>query len=78
MACTPYSLFPDPLHEDVGTWLLNCAPYRGGDYDEVAAVAVGGGGDGPFCDPWVASSSRLWAAADQKTAAGHRSSACDL
>ncbi|SDY54485.1 alpha/beta hydrolase [Herbiconiux ginsengi] len=80
MSETPGQLFSDPFHNEFGTWLLGYAPYGGGDYGDVAAVAaaVGDGDDGAFYDAWLAAGDRLNAEAETTRAAGHRGSASDL
>ena len=77
---TTASLFDDPFHESVGTWMHGYAPYGGGDYGEVAAVAaaVGDGGDDAFYAAWLASGDRVRAEAQRNDAAGHRASAREL
>jgi alpha-beta hydrolase superfamily lysophospholipase len=74
------TLFADPFHEAVGTWMLGYVPYGGGDYGDVAAVAavVGDGGDDAFYDAWMASGDRMRAEAERRDAAGHRGSAGDM
>lgn len=70
-------MFADPFHDDVGTWILGYAPYGGGEFGEVLAVAnaVGDGDDSAFYDAWMASGERILQEAQQRDAAGHRASA---
>ena len=70
-------MFADPFHDDVGTWILGYAPYGGGEFGEVLAVAnaVGDGDDSAFYDAWMASGERILRDAVERDAAGHTASA---
>lgn len=74
------ALFRDPLHQQLGTWMLGFTPYGGGDYGQVAAIAaaVGEGDDGAYYDAWLAAADRLDAEAERADAAGHHDSAREL
>jgi hypothetical protein len=73
------AMFDDPLHDELGSWILGFAPYGGGDVGEVEQLArqVVAGDDDSFFEAFHAFAEALIAEGDEAAAAGRDRTARD-